>query len=322
MLDIGILVILGLLAIRGWFRGLLRSVISLAVLGVGAFVAFTMSGAFAGTVQGMIGLSHDPARMVAATVLFLVISIAGAVVLSVLHKGIRFLPGLTTINRLAGAAFAVIAGSLVLLLVLTLVSLLPANETVDGQFENSQIVSTFTDPDGLAQRLLSTVTGDRLPRALLVIEQLVGDRRLVIAPDASQRIPTSTPDDVEARPILAQDVNDLINRDRVGNNVSALAASDALGKVALEHATALLLEGTVSHSSAAGTIVQRLDSADVLRTSVHFAVVLAVSPESAVEGIGEQAWSSPIVTDADVTKIGVGVAASGVLQIYVVIVSQ
>ncbi len=322
MLDIGILVILGLLGIRGWFRGLLRSVISLAVLGVGAFVAFTMSGTFAGTVQGLTGLSHDPARMVASTVIFILFSAAGAIVSSVLHKGIRFLPGLTTLNRLAGAAFAVVAGSLVLLLGFTLVSLLPPNELLDKQFRESRIVATFVDPEGFGQGLLTTVTGDRLPRALLVFEQLVGDRRLVVAPDASQRIPASEPDKVEARPDLARDISELINRDRVGNNVSALSASDPLAVVALEHATALLIEGNVAYVSVAGSIADRLDRADILRTSVHAGVVLAVSPESALEGIGEQTWTSPIVTDADVTKIGVGVASAGVLQVYVVIVSQ
>jgi uncharacterized membrane protein required for colicin V production len=322
MLDIGILFILGLLALRGWYRGLLRSVVSLAVLVGGAFVAFTMSGALTGTVQGLTGLSHDPARMVASTVIFLVVSTGGAIASSVLHKGIRFLPGLTTINRIGGAGFAVVTGGLVLVLGLTLVSLLPANETLDRQFDESEIVSILTNPDGLPQRLLSTITGDRLPRAILVIEQLVGDRRLVVAPDMSQRIPASSADDIRLRPDLAEDVLELINRDRVGNNVSALALSGPLAQVAMEHASTLLTDGIVSFTSSGGTIADRLDRADILRASTHSTVVLAASPQSAVEGIGEQTWSLPVVADADVTKIGVGVASAGVLQVYVVIVSQ
>ena len=84
----------------------------------------------------------------------------------------------------------------------------------------------------------------------------------------------------------------------------------------------MLTEGNVSYVSEDGSIEQRLDDANILRTEFQAAIVLAVSPYSAVEGLGEHAWSLPVVADADVTKIGVGVATTGVVQVYVVIVSR
>ena len=322
MLDIGILVILGLLAVRGWYRGLVRSVVSLSVLVIGAYVAFTMSGTLAGTVEGVSGLPHDPSRMVASVIMFLAISTAGAVTSAILHKGIRFLPGLTILNRLGGAVLAAVTGALAVLMLLTLVRLSSFNDSLDEPFADSEIVAAVTEADGVPQRLLTIVTGDRLPQALLAIQELVGDQRVVVAPGVNQRIPSGDVDDIESLPALAQIAVELVNRDRVGRNVPALAGSDALAAVAIEHAVALLAEGNVSYVSKDGSIEQRLDDANILRTEFQAAVVLAVSPYSAVEGLAEHAWSLPVVADADVTKIGVGVATTGVVQVYVVIVSR
>ncbi len=109
MLDLVLGALLVVLAIRGWMRGLVREIISLAVLVVGTVAAFRLSTPLGRVFAAMSGASPDATRYVAGIAIFIGLAIAAAVISRVLHLGMRVLPGVSTLNRVAGAGLSLLA---------------------------------------------------------------------------------------------------------------------------------------------------------------------------------------------------------------------
>ena len=183
MVDWLLLAIFALLAVRGWMRGLIREVIGLAVVIVGLFLAFRLSTPFGVVVESLAGTS--------AVVIILGLGIGATIVANVLHYGIKLMPGLSTLNRGAGVGFSVLAGAVVLTVVVSILSLLPIPTGISDQLDESRFASTVTDPNGVPQRLIGVIAGDRVVAAVLQIQGIFGDS-VVIGPDSgTTRIPAA-----------------------------------------------------------------------------------------------------------------------------------
>ncbi len=117
--DLVILIILGLACLRGLFRGLVRSVLSLATLTAAVAVVWLYAGSFADAMAGMIE-SAALRSALAFLSLFLGVMLLGNVVLARLLTGIVSLAGLTVMDRALGGGFGILWGTLLVCLALSL----------------------------------------------------------------------------------------------------------------------------------------------------------------------------------------------------------
>jgi membrane protein required for colicin V production len=129
-LDIVIIVLLLISAVGGLINGLIKSVFSL----VGLIVGVVVAGRFYLGLAGLLGFiqNENIARIVAFIIIFLVIIIIAAILGAVLTKLISTLL-LGWLNRLGGAVFGVIMGSVFIAAILVIwIKYLGGNDVISG----------------------------------------------------------------------------------------------------------------------------------------------------------------------------------------------
>jgi uncharacterized membrane protein required for colicin V production len=89
------------LAVRGWIRGLIRELLDLVGLVVGAVVAFRLSGPVGDFLTDRFGVTSEWARIGAGVVLFTGVGVGLAVAARAVTR-IMDLPGLNLLNRIGG----------------------------------------------------------------------------------------------------------------------------------------------------------------------------------------------------------------------------
>ena len=227
MLDFLLGAIVVAFGVRGWWRGLLRGAIGLGVLVVGLVLAFRLSTPLGDVAESMAGVSPEVGRLVAGIAIFLAISFGAAVVSKILHKGLRVMPGLPTVNRAAGAFFAVVTTVAVATLALSLLTVTSVPDFVESQVERSVFAGYLTDPDEVPQKALGVVSGDRVLERLLNLREVAGTQRVV--GDGDVVVLEATPSgEFEADTGEADELLILVNRERASEQVDPLVASDPL----------------------------------------------------------------------------------------------
>jgi len=294
------------LAVRGWMRGFVRESISLAVLVVGLFVAFRLSTPGGTLVESLAGTSTDASRLAAGFVIFLLISATAAVVSSFLHRGIRVMPGLPTVNRAAGAGLAVLLGVIAVTIILSVAGVLSLPSAVASPVAESTIATRLVDPAGPMQDAVGVISGDRVMEHVLKLQDAVGERRLV-ADDGVVFIPEAEQGDLDAANVKVAESRDLVERERAAAGVGSLEPSAPLDQLALDYAVAVYQTGRFSNVTAAGDSIEgRLSAAGFPVTAAGQTMVLASSPRSAHEGLMADEEASAVVVDDAYRRIGVG----------------
>jgi uncharacterized protein YkwD/uncharacterized membrane protein required for colicin V production len=306
VLDFLLGALLVALAVRGWWRGLLREAVSLGVIVVGLVVAFRLSTPLGNVIEGMAGVSPEVGRLAGGLAIYLAISVGAAVVSAVLHKGIRFVPGLPTLNRFGGAAFAVVAVLAVATIGLSLLTIVTPPRAVADQVEGSSFAGYLTDPDQVPQKAMGVISGDRSIERLLNLTSETGSRRVVPGEEGLLLAPVAA-DDIEPDPGAANDLLEMVNRERDEAGADPLVTSDALARIALEHAMYVYETGRYGVADAAGGDVHdRLAAADIPVVAADQVMALAVDSESAQGALLDDAGSRSLL-DPGFRRVGVAV---------------
>lgn len=287
MFDLVLGALLVALGIRGWMRGLVKEVISLAVLVVGTVASFRLSTPLGRLFAEMSGASPDASRIVAGLVIFLGIAVTAAVVSRVAHLGMRFLPGVSTLNRAAGATLSLVAFALVITLVVSLATVVPLPEAVADELAASSVADAITEPDGVPQRVLGVISGDRVVEVTLRIKDLTGTARAVATSDHPIVLAPAPASDLERLPEAEEMILELLNRERVGADVSSLPRSSGLDQAAL----GLAMEGYGTGSIRLyddEELRVRLNQAGLPSTTRVELVVLAASPEAGHAALADE----------------------------------
>ena len=93
---------LGLLLVRGWYRGFVREAMDLVGLVFGTILAFRLGPAVGVVVEAMSGMSSDASRFTGWMVVFLATGVGAALATRAIERRAR-LPGLNLMNRVGGA---------------------------------------------------------------------------------------------------------------------------------------------------------------------------------------------------------------------------
>ncbi|MCP4305128.1 MAG: CvpA family protein [bacterium] len=302
MLDLVLGVLLVVLAIRGWMRGLVKEVISLAVLVVGTLAAFRLSTPLGSVLASMSGASPVASRYVAGIMIFFGMTIAAAVVSRALHLGMRILPGVSTLNRAAGAALSLLALALVVTVAVSIASVSPLPEAAAEELEGSDVAATIVDPDGVPQRVLGFLSGDRVVEVSLRIRSLTGGQTAVATVDAPLELVAAESGDLERLPDTEVVMVDLMNHERVAEDVDPVLRSAGLDQVAFD----LVRDAYVSGRAQVLTndlLRSHLNDLGMPSTQHTQLMVLAASPEAA---------HAALVAEVGTEMLGPGFVKAGI----------
>lgn len=304
MVDLILGALLVLLGIKGWMRGLVKEVISLAVLVTGTILSFRLSTPLGRVFAAMSGASPDATRIVAGFFIFFGVAIAAAIVSKVMHLGMRFLPGVSTLNRAAGAALSLVALALLVTVLASLAAVVPLPEAMATEIGESAVAAAMTEPEGIPQRVLGFLSGDRVVEITLRIQEMTGGSTAVAVPGVAIAVPVTPASDLKRLPDSEDALLDLLNRERVSAGVDPVLRSSGLDQVAFDL-------GTEGYGRGEGLLLdddslrRRLNGAGLPSTSRTELVVLAASPETGHAALADTRIDA--MSARGYTKVGIAV---------------
>jgi uncharacterized membrane protein required for colicin V production len=277
MIDVLIGTLVVLLVVRGWMRGLVREAIDVGTLVVGAILAFRLAPLAGRILTSVFGMSPDFARVLGGGLLLVAIWVAASIAGAIITRSMKVLPGLTTLNRLGGAALGILYTAVLAVIVLTLMSAAPLPVAVADEVDRSAVAAYVAEPVGPAQQALGVVAGDRALQSMAWIRSAVDD--WVIDPAVTNiTLPEIAGDaNVHASVAAAEDLFNRINRTRIDDGLELLVWSQPMSLVATTRALTAYQTGLLVSPS---SIEERLISAGVQFRNADERLVLAATGES------------------------------------------
>ena len=156
IVDAAVIAFLGFFAWRGWRRGLL-----LSLAGFAGFIAGTVAAVFgfravATPIRDLFGLSKGTASIVAAIMIFVLVSLVFFIGGRMLTKVVR-LTKWGTVNDAGGAALAALWALSWVTVVLLAISVLPVPRAVESNVHRSAIAKAIIDGAPAATHAVSRV---------------------------------------------------------------------------------------------------------------------------------------------------------------------
>ena len=295
MIDVLIGTLVVLLVVRGWMRGLVREAIDVGTLVVGAILAFRLAPLAGRMLTSVFGMSPDFARVLGGGLLLVAIWVAASIAGAIITRSMKVLPGLTTLNRLGGAALGILYTAVLAVIVLTLMSAAPLPVAVADEVDRSAVAAYVAEPVGPAQQALGVVAGDRALQSMAWIRSAVDD--WVVDPAVTNiTLPEIAGDaNVHASVVAAEDLFNRINQTRIDDGLEPLVWSQPMSLVATTRALTAYQTGLLVSPS---SIEERLISAGVQFRNADERLVLAATGES-LAGVMDATGTH--------TSIGVGI---------------
>jgi hypothetical protein len=276
---------------------------------LGIILSFRLAPIIGGVVSAMSGMSADGGRLVAGVLVFSA-AIIGLILISKTVDRRIGVGVLGTADAAGGSSIAVLWGVFLLTVCLTVAAVLPLPQRVDAWVRGSPISRVLTDPNGAPQRAFARLAGDRIVLSLLSLQDVLGERRVIIGPDDTIEIPPANPDDLAPDPVSADDVYRQLNRARVDEGLDPLAWSDALADVAEGHAYDMYLNGFFSHTSpTSGTLVDRLRDAGLVYRVAGENLALAATPEEVHDGLMDSPGHRANIVGDSYRRVGIAVVS-------------
>ena len=296
------------LAVRGWTRGLVRELLDLVGLVLGAVVAFRLSGPIGDFVTDRFGFTSEWARLGAGILLFVGVGVALGLVARALGA-VMDLPGLNLANRLAGAGFAAAWGILLLTIFVAVAGVLPVGG-LDETLDKSRIVRAITGPDSLPSRLLALVAGRPIAEVIRALEDLVGGRRVLVDGDERVELAAVEPSEYASDRGSAEEMLTFINDVRLEAGVDPLPWSEELAAVAESHASEMYRTGYLSAlSPITGRVADRVAAAGIGFAVVSENIGLAATTRAVHEEMVDSAPHRARLISGAVDRVGVAVVA-------------
>jgi len=309
MIDALLVGLLVFLAVRGWYRGLVREALDLAGLVAGAVLAFRFGPLLGGVIAAMAGISADAGRLVGGLVVLVATGVGAAFLARAVGPRVGR-PGINLIDRAGGAALAASWGASLLLVLLSLLLVLPLPAPVGRHLEASVISRALTAPDGVPQAVFRSLSGDRIIPALLRLREAVGARQVIVEDDEVVALPAVAAEDLRPDSGAATAVFDLLNRARIDAGQDPLAWSPALSEVALGHALEMYVEGYFSHRSpVTGTVGGRLEAAGIAYSVAGENLALAATTGQVHDGLMGSPGHRENILLPEFRRVGVAVVA-------------
>lgn len=307
MVDFALGVYFTGLFVRGWLRGFVKEAMDLVGLLIGAFVAFRYSRSLGEVLESMSQTGPTGARYVAGIILFLLVGSLAAVAAHYLGK-VAYRPGFKTSNRVFGALAATSWGWLLATVIIMLTTVLPLRGSFDEAFADSVIVGAITNPEGMTQRVVRTVAGDRLFSQVIALEDLFGDQQVILKEGESIPLDPVPVEDLSVDGVAEQRIFELLNGARIEAGLPPLVWSEALASVGRAHGEDMYVTGYFSHiSPITGTIGDRVSSAGISYVIVGENLALAADAVQVHKGLMDSPSHRENILRPQFRRVGIGV---------------
>jgi membrane protein required for colicin V production len=156
-IDVAIFILLIIVAIRGYWSGLIRQVTTIIAIILGIYMAAEQYEVFGNFIHQKLGLDLQLANLIAFIFIIVTISILINYLGQLLNQMLNFL-SLTVIDKIGGAAFGVIKGGLIVYILVLMgfkiADTLPWHELGD-QLDQSFLVPKFLELNPLLKEQLN-----------------------------------------------------------------------------------------------------------------------------------------------------------------------
>ena len=304
--DWAIIVVGITFVVVGWRRGLLREAIDLGLLVFGSLIVFRLSPVLGTIVSGMANIPYEVGRVLAGVFVFVGLVVGAILVGRIVASTMRVVPGVTTLDKLGGAAIGLGFAFVVTVLGTTLLVASPLPDGVRSPFaeavEASPVGSSLIDASGVARPIVAVITGDELYGAVIAVREAVGERLIA----GTIPIPFPSVDGVDLSPsqTLAQKVFDDVNRERISAGIDPLAWSPDLALVSVSRASNVYQSGVLALDAELSAALAAAGVPGTIHTDM---VVMAASADGLVEAITTASAYDATITDPTFRKAGVGV---------------
>ncbi len=317
MIDFVLGLALAGMLVRGWLRGFVREALDLVGLIVGLWLAFRLSTPFGDFMTDSFGVSPEVGRIGGGILLFVLFGALLSVAAHFLSKMMN-LPGLSMVNRVGGATVAVGWGTMIALILISLVSVSPVPDSWRDQLDDSRVVALIAGDDAVPRRLFESLAGDNVMSAVAALREIFGAPRAVPEGEEVLEIPPAAGDEIRQVRDEAADIVDRLNEDRVSVGLGAVRPTDAINTLAESHAAALYTSGRLERiDDCLAALAER--SYQVLRCSNS--VALAGTPPGAYSGIYESVEGRAMIESPGFDRTGVAVVDGPTGRLVVIVLS-
>ena len=318
MIDFVLGLALAAMLVRGWTRGFVRESLDLVGLILGLWLAFRLSAPLATFLSDSFGVGPEAARIGGGILLFVLFGVLLAVAAHYLSR-MMDLPGLSTVNRVGGAAVAVGWGAVIVLVLVSLVAAMPIPAGWRAQLEEARVVQIIAGEDAVPRGLFESVAGDNVMSSIASLRQIFGAARAVPEGDQVMEVPQAQPDEVRQVRNEAEVVLERLNEDRLSAGLGAVRANEVLTALAEDHAVFLYTSGHVRRiQDCVARLAER--SHPVLRCDNG--VALAATAIAGYEGIHESTTSEAMIEAAPYDRAGVAVVEGPTGRMVVVLLAS
>jgi len=317
--DAAVIAVAAILVIRGWFRGLVREVVEVALLLLGTLVVFRLSGPIGTVLSAMANIPYEVGRIVAGVVIFAGLIVGSMVLGRVIVIALKVLPGGSLLNRVGGSAMGAVYAAVIVVLATTMISVLPLPDereaAIDEAIGESDLGSLIVDPEGQTQEFLRSLSGESLYASVLSLRSVVGNR--LAAGTLPIPLPTVEPSAVAVRSDDAAVVFAGLNEARVAFGGEPLTWSPDLAAVAETRAARVYVSRRLQLD---GRLESDLSNAAIPGTIHTEAVVIASLPDGIIEAFESTSLYADALFDSRYRDIGVGVVDGpyGLVSVFVI----
>jgi len=311
-IDILILVILILYSFQGYLLGFLSALIDFISFALSFVLGVSLYGFVANLLMRFLSIPQGFANAIG----FFIAAVVFEVIFSFLIK--FFISGLPILHlneqkhnflqmasKILGILPGFFSGLLLSAFISSLIIALPFSLFLKHSVSNSQIGSVLVaNTQGFAkdwQMVFGGAVNDTL--SFLTVE-----------PQSNELVSLNFKTDKIAVDNAAEQIMFAsVNRERTSRNISALAFSDSLAKVARAHCSDMFMRGYFSHYTPEGlSPFDRMTEADIIFNYAGENLALAPSEELAMNGLMQSPGHKANILSTNFHRIGVGVIDGGV----------
>ncbi len=157
IIDISLLVLLGGFVLYGFWFGIIHLIGSIVGLIVGAIVSGRMYGPVGAWLTPYVGGNANLGRVIAFFLVFVLVSKLVGLLFWIVEKIFKFIsiiPFMKTFNRLLGAAFGLLEGTLALGLAVYFASRFPISEATEAALQGSKVAHALLPVGSILAPLL------------------------------------------------------------------------------------------------------------------------------------------------------------------------
>lgn len=317
MIDFVLGLALAAMLVRGWTRGFVRESLDLVALILGVWLAFRLSGPFGDFLISAFDIGPEVARIGGGIVLFVLFGALLSIAAYYLSK-VMNLPGLSMVNRVGGAAVAMGWGVVLVLVASSVASAMPLPESWRDGLDESNVVQAIAGEEAVPKGVFESVAGDNVMAAMSSIQDVFGSSRAVPVGSETLEFPAAATDEIRQVRTEAERILEEVNQHRLGVELRAVTAIQAITDLAEDHAAGLYRTGLLRRmGDCAASLAQR--SYQVLRCGNG--VALAGTAVGGFDGILETPEGRSMIENPDFDRGGVSVVGGPTGRLVVIVLA-